>query len=82
MTVDPDKESVQLDFIIGHCIVFMRGKICQKGSSLTFFFVYEGRGDPNANISGPSSAHQLMPFKAFCHRGDNGPTLNSGLVAL
>ena len=51
-----------------------------------FFFWgggYEGRGDPNATISGPSSARQRNAIAmAFRWRVDVDPTLNAGLIAL
>ena len=64
----------------------MRGsrKFCQKGSNsdnvyllLLFFFWWGGsrREDPNSTKSGPSLARQR---NAIC----DGPTLNTGLVAL
>ena len=50
---------------------------------LCFLVVYEGREDPNANISGPSSARQRNAIlMAFRWRADDGLTLNSGFVAL
>ena len=48
-----------------------------------FFLVDEGREDPNTTISGPWSARQRNAIlMAFRWRADDGPTLNSGLVAL
>ena len=45
-------------------------------------FLAEGRADPNTTIRGPSSACQRNAiYMAFCWRADDGPTLNSGLVA-
>ena len=56
----------------------MRGsrKFCQWGPVLTIFLVYEGRGNPNTTISGPSSTRQRNAI------ADDGPTLKAGLVAL
>ena len=45
--------------------------IVRGGPTLIFFLVNEGRKDP---------AGHHRP--AFCWRADDGPTLNSGLVAL
>ena len=64
----------------------MRGsrKFCQRGSNSDgFFLVVEGRVDPKyhskrAIISPPAKPH-LMVFR---WRGDDGPTLNTGLVIL
>ena len=47
------------------------------------FLVYERREDPNTTISGPSPVCQGNAFQmVICWRADDGPTLNSGLVAL
>ena len=59
----------------------MRGtrKFCQRGSNFNRFFwlflVNERRDDPNTTISGTLRAHQRNTIY-------DGPTLNSGLVAL
>ena len=57
-------------------------KFCQRVSKfdnvffLFFFLLDEGKEDSNVTLNGPS-------FKwAFRWRADDGPTLNSGLVAL
>ena len=60
---------------------FVRG-----GPTLTFFFlVDEGWEDPNTctTICGPSLARQGKSIlMAFHWRADDGPTLNTGSVAL
>ena len=71
---------------------FMRGprKFSQRGPNLFdnvfiyfIFLVNEGIDDPNAILSGPSSARQRNAISmAFRWRADDGPTLNAGLVAL
>ena len=56
----------------------------REGPTLTTFFFYldEGRKDPDTTISGPSTAHQRNAIKmAFRWRADDGPKLNAGLVA-
>ena len=59
----------------------MRGSI--RVQLLQPVLVDEGRTDPNTTISGQSSPRQQNAIKmAFRWRADDGPTLNSGLVAL
>ena len=56
-------------------------KFCQRGSNL--FLVYEGKEDLNSTKSGPSSASASeMSFKWRLADDDDGPTLNTGLVAM
>ena len=60
-------------------------KFCQRGSIFekVLFLVDEGRNGPNSTKSGPASTRQRKAIKmAFPWRADDGPTLNSGLVAL
>ena len=73
---------------------FIRGfrNFCQRVSNFdSVFFIYfiifisfnERRNDLNATKSGPSSARQRNAIQmVFRWRADDGPTLNSGLVAL
>ena len=55
---------------------------CQRESNFdnVFFLVDKRRDGPNTTKSGSSSAHQRNAI--FRWRADDGPTLNSGLVAL
>ena len=62
----------------------MRGSrtFCQIGSKFEFIetvSIDEGREDQNTTISGPSSAGQR---NAFRWRDDDGPLMNTDLVAL
>ena len=65
----------------------MRGsrKFCQRGSNSdnVFILVNEGRVDPKYHLKrailGPPAKRHLMAFR---WRADDGPTLNSGMVAL
>ena len=56
------------------------------GSNFDFSFKLtrvETREDPNTTISGPSLARQRSAiYMTFRLRGDDGPTLKAGLVAL
>ena len=57
-------------------------KVLSEGVQL-FFSFDEWRKDPNTSISGLSTARQRNAIKmAFGWRADDGPTLNTGLVAL
>ena len=60
----------------------MRGsrKFCQRGSNfdnVVVFLVDEGWEDPNTTVSRPSSEKR----HGVSLRADDGPTLNTGLVA-
>ena len=63
-------------------------KFCQRVSDFDVFFCFfflvdEGRDNPNATISGPTSARQRNAFEmAFRCRTNDGPTFNAGLVTL
>ena len=47
---------------------------------VVFFFVDEGRQDPNTTVRGPSSASQRNAISmAFRWRAADGTTLNDGL---
>ena len=47
------------------------------------FLVYDRKEYPNTTVSGPSPASRGNAFQmVFRWRADDGPTLNSGLVAL
>ena len=61
----------------------MRGSrtFCQRGSNFDGF--YEGREDPNSNISGLTSIREQNAIQmAFRWRAEDGQILNAGLVAL
>ena len=68
----------------------MRGfrNSCHRASNFdnvfSFFFLVDERGDnQNTTKSGPSSARQRNAIQmVFRWRADDGPTLNSGMVAL
>ena len=57
-------------------------KYCQRGSNFdNVFLPDEGWEDPDATISGSSSARQLNAISmAFRWRANDGPTLNAGSV--
>ena len=57
--------------------------LCQSSTFDNVFLVEEGREDLNTTISGPTSVHQRNAIQtAFRWRVHDGPTLNTGLVAL
>ena len=54
---------------------------CQMGSNFDGF--YEGREDPNSNISGLTPIRERNAIQmAFRWRAEDGQILNAGLVAL
>ena len=60
-------------------------RFCQRESKFdnTFFLVDEEIEDPNTTINGPSLARQQNAIQmAFRWQAHDGPTLNTGLVAL
>ena len=86
---------LQITEITRHCKMFVSAQICtyktcadpesivRGGPTLTTFLVDEGREDPNATTSGPSSARHRNTIKmAFRWRAFDGSTLNTGLGAL